>query len=59
MWLKPTKAVAFDDTVNFLSFDTEDEARFVLSLLTSAPSLQFLNSIIFWDEKRQIGRAHV
>ena len=48
------KVVAFDDTVNFLSFDTEDEARFVLSLLTSAPSLQFLNSIIFWDEKRPI-----
>jgi hypothetical protein len=48
------KIVAFDDTVNFLSFDTEDEAKFVFSLLTSTPSLKFLDSIIFWDEKRPI-----
>ncbi|MEI6066442.1 MAG: hypothetical protein WCP96_03830 [Methylococcaceae bacterium] len=48
------KIVAFDDTVNFLSFDTEDEAKFVFSLLTSASSLKFLNAIIFWDEKRPI-----
>lgn len=48
------KVVAFDDTVNFLSFDTEDEAKFVFSLLTSIPSLKFLDSIIFWDEKRPI-----
>jgi hypothetical protein len=46
--------VVFDDTVNFLSFDTEDEAKFVFSLLTSTSSLTFLNSIIFWDEKRPI-----
>jgi len=48
------KIVAFDDTVNFLSFDTEDEAKFVISLLTSTPALKFLDSIIFWDEKRPI-----
>ncbi len=48
------KIVAFDDTVNFLSFDTEDEAKFVFSLLTSAPALKFLDAIIFWDEKRPI-----
>ena len=48
------KVVAFDDTVNFLSFDTESEARFVFSLLTSTPSLKFLNSIVFWDEKRPV-----
>jgi hypothetical protein len=48
------KVVAFDDTVNFLSFDTEDEAKFVFSLLTSTPSLKTLASIIFWDEKRPI-----
>lgn len=48
------KAVAFDDTVNFLSFDTEEEAKFVFSLLTSTPALKFLDSIIFWDEKRPI-----
>lgn len=48
------KPIIFDDTVNFLSFDTEDEAKFVLSLLTSVPSLEFLDSMIFWDEKRPI-----
>lgn len=48
------KIVVFDDTVNFLSFDTEDEAMFVFSLLTSTPALKFFDSIIFWDEKRPI-----
>jgi hypothetical protein len=48
------KVVVFDDTVNFLSFDTEAEARFVFSLITSKPSLEFLDAMIFWDEKRPI-----
>lgn len=48
------KIVAFDDTVNFLSFDTEDEATFVFSLLTSISSLKFFDALIFWDEKRPI-----
>ena len=48
------KAAVFDDTVNFLSFDTEDEARFVFSLVTSRPSQDVLNSMIFWDEKRPV-----
>lgn len=48
------KTVAFDDTVNFLSFDAEEEARFVFHLVTSAPALNFLESMIFWDEKRPI-----
>ena len=48
------KPVAFDDTVNFLSFDTEDEARFIYSLIISKHSLEFLESMIFWDEKRPI-----
>lgn len=48
------KTVAFDDTVNFLSFDTEEEARFIFHLVTSPPSLEFLDSMIFWDEKRPI-----
>ncbi len=48
------KTVAFDDTVNFLYFDIEDEAKFIFSLLTSIPSLKLLNSMIFWDEKRPI-----
>jgi methylase of polypeptide subunit release factors len=48
------KSVIFDDTVNFLSFKTEEEAKFIFSLVTSNPSLEFLDSMIFWDEKRPI-----
>ncbi len=48
------KPVLFDDTVNFLSFDTEEEARFIFTLLTSQPALEFLSSMIFWDDKRPI-----
>ena len=48
------KIVAFDDTVNFLSFDSEDEARFIHGLIVSKPALEFLESMIFWDEKRPI-----
>jgi hypothetical protein len=48
------KSVIFDDTVNFLSFETEAEAKFIFELLTSNPSLEFLDSMIFWDEKRPI-----
>lgn len=56
-WLvKPIddKPVMLDDTINFLSFDTEEEANFILSLLNSKPSLEFLESMIFWDGKRPI-----
>lgn len=48
------KPVIFDDTVIFLSFDLEGEARFIFNILTSEPATQFLESIIFWDEKRPI-----
>jgi len=48
------KTVVFDDTVNFLSFDTEEEAKFVYRLITSDPAIEFLESMIFWDEKRSI-----
>jgi tRNA1(Val) A37 N6-methylase TrmN6 len=48
------KPVMFDDTVNFLSFETEEEAKFIFKLVTSSPSLEFLDSMIFWDEKRPI-----
>jgi methylase of polypeptide subunit release factors len=48
------KTVMFDDTVNFLSFQTEEEAKFIFRLVTSNPSLEFLESMIFWDEKRPI-----
>ncbi len=48
------KTVLFDDTVNFLSFDTKEEAEFVYHLVTSTPALEFLESMVFWDEKRPI-----
>lgn len=48
------KTVVFDDTVNFLSFETKEEAEFVYHLITSNPALEFLESMIFWDEKRPI-----
>ena len=51
------KTVMLDDTVNFLSFDTKAEAGFIYRLLTSAPALEFLESMIFWDEKRPITAA--
>jgi len=49
-----SKTVVFDDTVNFLSFDTESEARFIYSLITSTAASEFFESMIFWDEKRPI-----
>jgi hypothetical protein len=48
------KPVAFDDTVNFLAFDTEAEASFVYRMLTSRPAIEFLEAMVFWDEKRPI-----
>jgi type I restriction-modification system DNA methylase subunit len=50
----PVKSKLFDDTVNFLSFETEEEAKFIFGLVTSDPALEFLDSMIFWDEKRPI-----
>lgn len=48
------KPVIFDDTVNFLSFKTEREAKFVHSLLMSEPARKFYDASIFWEEKRPI-----
>jgi hypothetical protein len=48
------KPVAFDDTVNFLAFNTEAEAAFVYRMLTSPPAIEFLEAMVFWDEKRPI-----
>ena len=54
--IKPidNKAVMVDDTVNFLSFESKEEAEFIFGLITSTPSLEFLDSMIFWDEKRPV-----
>jgi hypothetical protein len=48
------KPVVFDDTIYFLSFGDEQQARKVYQLLLSPPAAKFLSSLIFWDEKRPI-----
>lgn len=48
------KPVAFDDTVNFISLSSKEEAEFMYGLVTSLPAREFLSSLIFWDEKRPI-----
>ena len=48
------KPVVFDDTVYFLGFASQLEARRILDFLTSSPAIDFLSSLIFWDEKRPI-----
>jgi hypothetical protein len=48
------KPVVFDDTVYFLSADSEAEAKFLADLLNSKPCQEFLESMVFWSEKRPI-----
>ena len=48
------KAVVLDDTTYFLPCWSESEARFVAGLVNSEPALQFLESMIFWSDKRPI-----
>lgn len=48
------KPVMFDDTVYYLSFDTEREATHVIKKLNEETAMDFLSSLIFWDEKRPI-----
>lgn len=48
------KPVMFDDTVYFLPFANEADAKRALSALRSKPALEFLTSMVFWDEKRPI-----
>ena len=48
------KPAMFDDTVYYLSFDNESDARVAMKSLTSEPAKRFLMSLIFWDEKRPI-----
>lgn len=48
------KPVMFDDTVYYVSFDCEEDARRAFEKLTSASALALLSSLVFWDEKRPI-----
>ncbi|WP_407276525.1 hypothetical protein [Halothiobacillus sp. DCM-1] len=51
------KPVIFDDTVYYLSFDAEAEARKTFDMLNSEAAVSLLSSLIFWDEKRPIKTA--
>ena len=51
------KPVMFDDTVYYVSFPREQEAREALASLTSERALSLLSSLVFWDEKRPIKTA--
>ncbi len=48
------KPTVFDDTVYFLSCKTKEEAEFLAYLLNSKESRSYLESIIFWSNKRPI-----
>ncbi|BAY43653.1 type II restriction enzyme NspV homolog [Scytonema sp. HK-05] len=46
--------VVFDDTIYFLSCGSKSEASFIAALLNSQPAKEFLESMIFWSDKRPI-----
>ncbi len=48
--------VVFDDTVYFLSLNTELDAESISALLNSTTSKAFLESMILWSNKRPITR---
>ena len=48
------RPVMFDDTIYYLSFDTEVQAHAILEKLMSEPATTLLSALIFWDEKRPI-----
>lgn len=46
--------VVFDDTVYFLNAHSKAEAEFLSDMLNSKPARMFLESMIFWADKRPI-----
>lgn len=48
------KPVVFDDTVYFLPCGSEQEARFLYRLLMAKETQEFLESMVFWHDKRPI-----
>lgn len=49
-----SKPIVFDDTVNFLSFQHQVAAQIVFEMLQSDEAQNYLEAMIFWDEKRPI-----
>ncbi|MBX2998073.1 MAG: hypothetical protein KF893_06135 [Caldilineaceae bacterium] len=48
------KPVVFDDTCYFLPCSTEDDARLLVEMLNSVPAQAFLQSLVFWEDKRPV-----
>jgi hypothetical protein len=48
------KPTVLDDTVYFLSFETQEQADYVNSLLNSSVAQEFYGAFVFWDSKRPI-----
>lgn len=48
------KPVVFDDTVYFLSFSNQEDAKQVYEFLHKKDVQEFLESLIFWEDKRPI-----
>ena len=46
--------MVFDDTVYFLSYDSEEEARVTADLLNSPLAADFFSATVFWDAKRPL-----
>lgn len=51
------RPVMFDDTIYYVSFDTQAEAESTLACLNSESARRLLSALIFWDEKRPIKTA--
>lgn len=48
------KSIQVDDTCNFISCKSLEEAKFIYELLNSSIVKELLESLIFWDSKRPI-----
>lgn len=48
------KPIIPDDTINFVGYNSIDEAKEVCELLNSEKATKFYSSYIFWDSKRPI-----
>jgi methylase of polypeptide subunit release factors len=48
------KPTVFDDTVNFISCTTEEEADLLATILKSSVTAELLSAFIFWDAKRPL-----
>jgi hypothetical protein len=48
------KPIVVDDTCYMLGFSSEDQANFALKILSSEICKEFINSLVFIDNKRPI-----